>query len=170
MTPAEEETIPMEGLFTLQIPEHLLHKLEWEYTQWQDEPLNSYRAWNFFVTAEHLPDWLARSRPRLPKGFGIKAFKKDKPLLRICSHLASGGKHFTPNATHTSVTSTRREEGWVDEDWIEEDWVESDELMVDLTPKEQEALQSPSASITAFSLATDVLAFWQQYFSGTSTP
>ena len=44
--------------FDLRTPEHLLHKLEWEYAQWQGDPLNTYRAWNFFITAEHLPDWI----------------------------------------------------------------------------------------------------------------
>jgi hypothetical protein len=57
--------------FDLQTPKHLLHKLEWEYVQWQNDPLNTYRAWNFSVTAEHLPDWPARTGPRLPKGFSI---------------------------------------------------------------------------------------------------
>jgi hypothetical protein len=48
-------------------------------------------------------------------------------------------------------------------------WVELPALMVDLTPNEQQALSSPSASIEAFSLATDVLAFWQQYLRGPSS-
>ena len=103
----------MEGFFDLQTLEHLLHKLEWEYTRWQDDPLNTYRAWNFFVTAEHLPDWIARTGPRLPKGFSINDFKQEKPLLRICSHLANGGKHFRARDEHTSVVSTRQQPGWV---------------------------------------------------------
>lgn len=154
----------MEGFFDLQTPEHLLHKLEWEYTQWQDHPLNTYRAWNFFVTAEHLPDWIARTGPRIPKGFSINDFKQEKSLLRICSHLANGGKHFRPKDEHTSVASTRQQPGWVPPGWVE-----LPALMVDLTPNEQRALSSPSASIEAFSLATDVLAFWQQYLRGPSS-
>jgi hypothetical protein len=62
----------MEGFFNLQTPEHLLHKLEWEYTQWRDDPMNTYRAWNFFVTAEHLPAGLAQAGPasRAPAAHG----------------------------------------------------------------------------------------------------
>ena len=59
LNPADkEETDPMsvDTFFDMRIPEHLLRKLEWEYAQWQGDPLNTYRAWNFFVTAEHLPD------------------------------------------------------------------------------------------------------------------
>ena len=159
----------MEGLFDLQTPEDLLHKLEWEYTQWQKEPLNTYVAWNFFVTAEHLPAWLAQAGPRLLKGFSINTFKQDKPLLRICSHLASGGRHFRPRADqHKSVASTREQPGWVSPGWVLPGWGGLPALVVDLTPHEQEALSSPSASVDALSLAADVLAFWQQHLRGTS--
>ena len=78
----------MEGLFNLRTLEDLLRKLEWEYAQWQKGPSNTYVAWNFFVTAEHLPDWLAQADCRLPKDLPYK-FKRKTPLLRICSHLAS---------------------------------------------------------------------------------
>src|SRR5882724_5120527 len=143
----------MKGLFDLQTYEHLLHKLEWEYTQWQGDPLNTYRAWNFFVTAEHLPDWLARTGPRLPTGFSYGKFKQEQPLLRICSHLASGGKHFRPRDMHKSVSSTRQQPGWVKPGWVKPGWVKLPALMVDLTPDEQQALSSAVASIEALSLA-----------------
>jgi hypothetical protein len=48
--------------------------------------------------------------------------------------------------------------------------LEHEALMIDLTPAEQEDLPSPSASIEALSVAAQVLAFWQQYLKGTSTP
>jgi hypothetical protein len=159
----------MEGFFDLQTPEDLLHKLEWEYAQWQGDPLSTYRAWNFFVTAEHLPDWLARTGPRLPKIFGINVFKHDNPLLRICSHLANGGKHFRPRPDrHTSVASTRQQAGWVKPGWVKPGWVELPALIVDLTPDEQQALASPSASVDALSLAADVLTFLQQHLRATA--
>jgi hypothetical protein len=156
--------VAMEGFFELQTLENLLHKLEWEYAQWQDDPLNTYRAWNFFVTAEHLPDWLARTGSRLPKGFSYKKLKQEQPLLRVCSHLASGGKHFRPRDEHKSVASTREQpRAFFEPGAFIEGFFESPALMVDLSPNEQQALSSPSASIEAFSLATDVLAFWRQY-------
>jgi hypothetical protein len=160
----------MEGLFDLQTPEHLLHKLEWEYAQWQGDPLNTYRAWNFFVTAEHLPDWLARAGPKLLQGFGIHAFKRDKPLLRICSHLASGGRHFRPRADHTSVAATRQRLGYVKPGYVKPGYVEPSALMVDLTPNEQKVLSSPSAAIEALNLAADILFFWKEYLRGAAVP
>jgi hypothetical protein len=152
----------MEGLFDLKTPEHPLHKLEWEYTQWQDDPLNTYRAWNFFVTAEHLPDWLWHTDSRPLKGVKPPAFRKQCSLLRICPHLANGGKHFRPNREYTSVASTRQQKGWVPSGWMPPVWVELPALMVDLSPKEQQELPCPSASIDAFGLAEEVLAFWQE--------
>jgi hypothetical protein len=171
MTPADEEEpepMAMKGLFDLRTFEHLLHKLEWEYARWQEEPLNTYMAWNFFVTAEQLPDWLAQ-RDHQPNDFPYK-FKRKRPLLRICSHLANGGKHFRPGNHHSSVASTRAQGGWVPLGWVPEGWVELPALMVDLTSDEQKALSSPSASVDALSLGAQVLAFWQPYFSGTSGP
>jgi hypothetical protein len=153
----------MLGFFDKQTPEHLLRKLEREYVRWKADPLNTDLAWNFFVTAEHVPEWQARTGPRLPKGFSYKKFTKDIPLLRICSHLASGARHFRPRADqHTSVASTRRREGWIEPGWVSEDWIEHEALMVDLTPAEQRKLRSASASIEALAFAADVLAFWQQ--------
>jgi hypothetical protein len=152
----------MKGLFTLQTSEHLLHKLEWEYTQWQGDPLNPYRAWNFFVTAEHLPDWRARTGPRLPKGCSYKKLKQKKPLLRICSHLANGGKHFRPRDEHKSVASTRqRTRAFFEPGAFIEGVSESPALMVDLTSDEQQALSLAEATIEALHLAAAVLAFWQ---------
>jgi hypothetical protein len=99
----------MEGVFELTTPAHLLGKLEREYERWKADPVNSDFAWNFFVTAEHLPDWLARSDSQALGGKSINAFKHDGPLLRICSHIANGGKHFRPSPEHTSVDRTVRE-------------------------------------------------------------
>jgi hypothetical protein len=152
----------MQGLFKLTTPEHLLRKLEWEYAQWQDDPLHTYRAWNFFVTAEQLPEWLWHTNSRPLGGVKPSVFRRSTPLLRICSHLANGGKHFRPAKHHTSVASTRRREGWVQEGWISKGWIQHEALMVDLAPAEQRDLSSASASIEAFQLAADMLAFWQQ--------
>jgi hypothetical protein len=164
-----------EGLFTLRTYEHLLHKLEWEYAQWQKDPLNAYVAWNFFVTAEHLPEWLARAGgPRLPKGFSYSKFKQEKPLLRICSHLASGGRHFSPRPTqHKSVASTRQRPRAFFEPgafFKEGAFFEGQALMVDLTQDEQKVFSLLEASVEALHLATDVLAFWQQHLRGASSP
>ena len=80
-----EEPKPMatEGLFDLRTPEHLLHMLDWEYAQWQKDPLNTYVAWNFFVTAEHLFDWLRHTNSQPLEGLKPPAFKKPPPPAHL---------------------------------------------------------------------------------------
>jgi hypothetical protein len=168
---AKETTEQMKGLFELQTFAQLLHKREWEYAQWHNEPLNLYHAWNFFVTAEHLPDWGAKTGHGLLRGISYRPFKQNKPLLRICSHLASGSRHLIPKPSqHTSVDRTVRElRGYVDDDYVEDDSIgEEPMLVVYLTSKEVTALPEAGFPITtpdieALWLATQVLKFWQQY-------
>jgi hypothetical protein len=129
------------------------------------------------VTAEHLPDWLARTGTRLVGRFSIGDFKRDKPLLRICSHLANGGKHFRADPErHTSVERTVREmTGYVKDGYVQEGYVgEAPVLRVYLTPDEWAALQQEDSRVTAaeidaLRLAARVLAFWQQYFQEHAT-
>jgi hypothetical protein len=84
-------------------------------------------AWNFFVTAEHLPDWLGRKNPRALEGYGIEKFKRHRALTRICAQLANGAKHFIPitkpaERLNTSVDRAVREHtGWVEPGWVGED-------------------------------------------------
>src|SRR5262245_55903517 len=154
----------MHGFFELKTPSDLLHKLEREYERWKADPLNVDHAWNFFVTAEHLLDWLGRRHngPPLLGGESINKFRTDRPHLRICSHLANGGKHFRPNPKqHTSVASTRQRPGYVKPGYVKPGYGKSSTLMVDLTPDEQKALSLAELSIEALTLAADVLAFWQ---------
>ena len=51
----QEESLTMLGLFDLTTPEHLLNKLEREYERLKENPADADHAFNFFVTAEHLP-------------------------------------------------------------------------------------------------------------------
>ena len=44
-----------EGFFDLKTPEDLLKKLEREYERLQQHPHDVDMAFNFFVTAEHIP-------------------------------------------------------------------------------------------------------------------
>ena len=54
--------MPMEGFFEMTTPAHLLQKLEREYEGMEAGTAPTPdRAWNFFITAEHLPDWLVRT-------------------------------------------------------------------------------------------------------------
>jgi len=162
--------MPMEEFFDLRTPEHLLRKLEREYERWKADPLNNDFAWNFFVTAEHLPDWLARADSQALGGLSINAFKHDRPLLRVCSHIANGAMHFRPRLEHTSVDRTvielRRyvEDGYIDDGYFAKEPM----LVVYLSPDEVAALQQAGVPVTAEDsealwTAARVLEFWQAW-------
>ena len=163
----------MRGFFELTTPHHLLQKLTREYEEWKKDPLNVDRAWNFFVTAEHLPDWLAQTDPKAFAGSGIKKFKRAQPLTRICTHLANGAKHFRPTEKptemlNTSVDTTVREmTGYVKPGYVKPGYyAQEPALRVYLTPTELAALQRDcvpvtAAGIDALWLAARVLEFWK---------
>lgn len=136
------------GFFQLQSAEDLFAKLKWELGELQQDPSNPWHAFNCFVTAEHLPDWVEN-----------KSLRKENALLRVCSHLANGGKHFEVDR-HSSVMAAERdgvfEEG-VFEKGVFEEW-----LKISLEPNEANELGRNE--IDAVSLAEMLVSWWSQYF------
>lgn len=88
------------GLFTLKTAEDLFRKLERDFNLMRARPLDPDVCFNFFVTAEHLPEWHFGGDAKK-----AAAHRDSKALLRVCSHLANGAKHFQVNR-HSSVGST----------------------------------------------------------------
>ena len=68
---------------------------------------DTYLAFNFFVTAEAMLDWIY-------PGYSNKKHREDEKrkkevLLQITSHIASGAKHFTHLSNHhNSVKATSK--------------------------------------------------------------
>ncbi len=118
----------------------------------QESGQDSRIAFNFFVTAEHLPDWL-----------GQRQVVRKHALLRVVSHLANGAKHFTIDSKrHTAVVATSKDR------YFEEDYVESgyvvEPLLVHLAA--DEAKELGATVIDAVTLGQKVLAFWRPYVPG----
>jgi hypothetical protein len=118
----------------------------------EKSPLDQYAAFDFFVTAEHIVDWLHPRDEALRLGL-----RTSSPLLRITSHLANGSKHFEATAKrHRSVTATEKlryaEEGYF------EVGVFHEPLLIHLTPNEARELGTPT--VEALTLARQVLEFW----------
>jgi hypothetical protein len=136
-----------------------LRKLECEYARLQHDPGDVDTAFNFFVTAEHLPDWLEQDGKLGGRRAGD--FKQSERMTRICSHLANSGKHFRPNsARHDAIQAGERRgsNGWAPEGWAPSGWLPvTYSLKVDLTPH----LGGGTDSVLA--LATQVLEFWHIY-------
>jgi hypothetical protein len=165
--------------FTLKTPEDLLRKLERDYDRWETDPLNIDLGWNFFMTAEHLPDWVyyqdmptsGKPRPDLLDGQTPYEFKMDRtcPLIRICSHLANEAKHFhLGNTKLTSVGDTMRDntgyfaEGFFAKNYFARGHFREPALLVRLDHKEQTALGLSEAVMDALWLAARVLEFWRR--------
>jgi hypothetical protein len=85
----------MKGFFELQTPADLLRKLRADLEDMKRQPRNSYLAFNFFVTAEHMKDWLFPGYENTSKR---KALHDSSHVLQICSHVANGAKHFVAQA------------------------------------------------------------------------
>lgn len=96
----------MEGIFELKNSDDLFKKLRYDYDLLKENPLNQYLAFNFFVTAEHMLDWIYPGYKNKKKREEIR---KDNVLLQICSHIANGAKHFEVNPKiHNSVSKTTK--------------------------------------------------------------
>jgi hypothetical protein len=76
----------MRGFFDLQTPEHLLRKLERDYARLAQVPEDVDAAYNFFATAENMPEWV--------KGGGRK------------------GKAFTSSSSNTSSSPAATSWRW----------------------------------------------------------
>ena len=150
----------MRGFFDLQTPEHLLRKLERDYAQLQQVPDDVDAAYNFFATAENMPEWVKEGGKR------GKTFKhqiqQQHLILTLCNQLATGAKHITSDKQKPAVAETRHEgvlERGICEPGIYEAW-----LSIRLSP--EQAVQRGEDTIGALTLAGEVLAFWQQHLTG----
>lgn len=163
--------MPMPGFFDLMTPQDLLQKLEREYVRWTADPVNVDLAWNFFVTAEHLPDWIyhqemptsGKVRPDL---LGLqhgepRDFRLSQALTRLCSHLASGGKHFYIKGRKIKkvVQRTERE----NTSYFARGYFVEPYLRVSLTAEEAAELELDTADVDALWLATKILVFWRDF-------
>lgn len=97
--------LPVPSHFGLGKPEDLVWKMERELARMRAAPSDPDHAFNFFVTAEHVLDWLYPGHP----GSARREAERQKPLLAIVSHLANGAKHFDHlHSHHNSVSGMDR--------------------------------------------------------------
>ncbi|MFW1471013.1 hypothetical protein [Vibrio parahaemolyticus] len=84
----------------------LLEKAKYDYKRLVDNPSDSYAAFDFFVTVEHLPDWL-----------NDKSIRRDNDILKLVSHIANGAKHLTlDDKRHNTLTGVQiRTDEWAEE-------------------------------------------------------
>lgn len=131
-----------QGFGELKVPSDLLHKLRHDLERMKGLPQDQYAAFDFFVTAEHIVDWLHPNSKA-----DREALRSSTALLRITSHIANGAKH------HKSVTGIEKDR-YVEAGYVEEGYFQ-DSLLVHLMPEEAKAIGTPI--IDTISLARCVL-------------
>lgn len=144
------------GFFELRTPQDLLEKLRHDHERLGRNPIDSYAAFDFFVTANHLVDWCSPSASR-------KQFRDNRRadvLPRLCEPLADGAKHFLLSSAHQGVEATTERDGFIQADFVDPAAFDVGELLVTLEPIEAGELGRPT--ISANDLASRVLAYWEK--------
>ena len=141
----------------LVLPADLVRKLEHDFRRLQGNPRDTYAAFDFFVTAEHIPDWM-RNIP----------VKREIPLLRVVSHLAAGAKHFIPqDKRHQSVRAVEVEGGAFQADAFQADAFDVGSLVVQLQGDEAALF---GTEVGVLQLAELVLQYWREQVGAANAP
>lgn len=153
----------MSGVFNLDHPQDLLEKLARELNRLRESPDDVDHAFNFFVTAEHMLDWVHPGRG-MPAKTAREQLRASDPILQATWDLATGAKHFRLDPIHTSVKfSELRLGAWSKDSWASQSWAlgawRPAELRVSLDCKAAEVI---GPRITALALAEKVLIYWSE--------
>ncbi len=151
-----------QGLFDLKNPLDLLKKLHYEYEELKKDRLNSFVAFNFFVTAEHMLDWVYPGSTNKKRREQVR---RDSVLLQICSHVANGAKHFEVEAKHhVSVSDTSKRVGNPLKSPIFHSPIFHPDVVSGLfLTLDGEAGKKLGVYVNVLSLAKQVLEFWEGY-------
>lgn len=151
------------GFGELNTPRDLLCKLEYDLKRMKESPQDQYAAFDFFVTAEHIVDWIhSDSKSPNDNKNSRNDLRSNEAVLRITSHIANGGKHFRALAGHHTSVKEVKKERYFKSGYIEEGYTQ-DPLMVHLDPEEAKAIGAPegASEIDATRLAHIVLEYWR---------
>jgi hypothetical protein len=148
------------GFGRLQAPVDLLRKLRHDYSRIGSDPSVEYAAFDFFVTAEHMIDWLLPGNANKKEREQLRA---SDPLLEITWDIASGVKHFVVEAPgHESVSHADVALAAFDPVAFDrEAFQTADELFVTL---EGRAAARFGSRLGVLPLAALVLAYWEHRF------
>lgn len=137
----------------LRTPCDLVRKLEFDLERILQSPQDQYAAFDFFVTAEHIMDWIYPEDEN-----ARKSVRSSSPLLRITSHLANGAKHFHAKARHHRSVADVEKCRYVADGYVEDGYV-ADPLIVRLTSTEAIAFGQDCVEVDA--LAQQVYEYWK---------
>jgi hypothetical protein len=143
----------VKGLFHLQSPKQLLEKLRHDFARLKEDPVDAYAAFDFFVTARHMPEWLYPDDPAK-----CKVLFDEHVLLRVCRHIAEGSKHFrAKDPRHNTVKDLSNRGGAFQPGAFQSNAFQVGRLFVEL---DGEAVASLGTDIEVVALAERILGFW----------
>ena len=143
------------GFFELQTPQDLLRKLRHDFKRLGKSPMDSFAAFDFFVTAYHMLEWLHPGKSNKSKR---EQLESSNNLLQTVSHLANGAKHFqATHKQHASVKYATVAQGTFGSAFSP-DAFDVGELRVEL---DGDAAREFGASIRVLELADKVLSYWE---------
>ena len=151
----------MFGFFELRTANDLRAKLRRDFAKLDANKLDVDLLMNFLFTAEHMADWVL---PGKKNKEARQALRDGSVYLRICSHLANGGKHFILEAKHHQSVSIMSVEGFFPEGFFPKGYLPPGYfpqfLVVVL---KGEAAKQLGNKLLVTELAAHVLAFWEAY-------
>jgi hypothetical protein len=159
---AAKEIDRVAGILSLESPGDLLRKLEHDVERLRAKKDDIYAAFDFFVTAEHMLDWLY---PGYEGKSQRKKERDDSILLQVVSHIASGAKHFDSLGEHHETVESALPAGryfaggYFGQGYFGEGYFGVSTVMVQLLGK---AIPELGERIPALQLAELVLAFWKR--------
>jgi len=116
----------------------------------------TYMAFDFFVTARHIPDWLYPGNTTAQR----QLFDQNI-LLQVCRHIADGSKHFEAIAKqHTTVKDTARTEVAFQPDAFQSTSFQVGRLILIL---DGAAAVQYGVSMAVTTLAKSILTFWESH-------
>jgi hypothetical protein len=147
------------GFLHLQTPEDLFLKLHHDYRRLQANPADSYAAFDFFVTATHIPEWLERAK----RPHTAPSSLRDQALLAICQHLGNGAKHFVVDRHDAAQHGDVGQNTYGSARYGSSSCGVKENLLVTLSSDEAAALGTHQ--MAAFDLAGKVLDYWSGHLS-----
>jgi hypothetical protein len=144
------------GFFELQKPADLLEKLRHDHKRMQIAPMDTFAAFDFFVTGYHLLDWVYPNKKQRRRDE-----EKANVILQICSHIANGIKHFqATRANHKSVADVRVRKGGFQRKAFQGGVFQVEALVIKL---DGQAASQFGNEIECLELASLVLRFWEKH-------
>lgn len=138
----------LDGFLALRTPKDLLRKLEADFVRLGQCRANSieaqYAAFDFFVTAEHLPDWVSVISGEK------KAPLRSYPEGKVVSHIANGAKHFRVDVgRHQQVKDTTKHQGAFQANAFQNGAFDISELRIELESGVIESVVTVAARVLA---------------------